>query len=167
MPAVRATLLFTDIVGSTRHAVEMGDRAWRDLLEWHDRLVRREVANAGGRVIKNLGDGYFIGFEDADAAVAAAHALVDIARSLGFEIRAGLHSGEVECIGDDPVGLTVHIAARVSAMAGPGSVLSTTAVVLAARPESDGMVDRGLRELRDVPGHFRLFESRPLARAAA
>jgi class 3 adenylate cyclase len=158
MPTV-PTLLFTDIVGSTRHAVELGDAAWRDALEYHDRLVRDEVAIAGGRVVKNLGDGYLVSFEDADSALECAQALVAAARTMGFEIRAGLHTGTVQSIGDDLAGITVHIAARVRDLAEPGRVIGTGAVANAARGAIATLVDRGCRELRDVPGRFRLFEA--------
>jgi class 3 adenylate cyclase len=160
---VRATLLFTDIVGSTRLAVEMGDLAWRDALERHDRIVHCEVERAGGRVVKNLGDGHLIAFDDAEAAVNGAHALVVAARAVGFEIRAGMHTGEVQVIGDDLIGINVHIAARVSSLADGGRVLATTAVVLAAGADAAEFDDRGMQTLRDVPGEFRLWTMEPVA----
>jgi class 3 adenylate cyclase len=164
---VRTTVLFTDIVGSTRHAVELGDLEWRRLLERHDRLVRDEVAVAGGRVIKNTGDGYLIAFDDATAAVACAHALVITARSVGLEIRAGLHHGEAHVMGDDLVGLTLHIAARVCALAGAGRVLVTAAVAAEARNCGQPVIDHGPVVLRDLPGAFRLFERAPRLALAA
>jgi class 3 adenylate cyclase len=158
---VYTTILFTDVVGSTRRAVELGDRAWRRLVERHDRLVRRAVARSGGRLIKNLGDGYLMSFDDPAAAVEGAHALVAAARAVGLEIRAGMHSGPAQVIGDDLFGLTVHIAARVCSLAGRGRVLSTAAAADPARDAGAAVVDAGLRELRDVPGKFRLFEAVP------
>jgi class 3 adenylate cyclase len=163
----RATVLFTDIVGSTRHAVELGDLEWRRLLERHDRLVRDEVAIAGGRVVKNMGDGYLVAFDDATSAVACAHALVIAARSVGLEIRAGLHSGEVHLLGDDLVGVTLHIAARVCALAGAGRVLVTAAVAEQARNCDGPVIDHGPVVLRDLPGEFRLFERAHSAALAA
>jgi class 3 adenylate cyclase len=156
-PAVLTTVLFTDIVGSTRRAVELGDLEWRRLLERHDRLVRAEVASTGGCVLKNLGDGYLITFDDPWAAVDCAHGLVAAARSVGLEIRAGLHRGECQVLGDDLVGVTLHIAARVCSLAGEGTVLATPDVACPVGP--GGFVDTGLAELRDIPGRFRLFEA--------
>jgi class 3 adenylate cyclase len=163
-PPVRTTVLFTDIVGSTRRAVELGDVEWHRVLVRHDRLVRDEVARAGGRVVKNLGDGYLIAFDDEGAAVECAHALVAAARSMDLEIRAGLHTGDCHVLGDDLVGITLHIAARVCALARDGGVLATSSV---ANPASDigaAFVDRGCEELRGLPGCFQLFE--PLLRPA-
>jgi class 3 adenylate cyclase len=164
---VRTTVLFTDIVGSTRRAVELGDLAWRRVLERHDRMVREEVASAGGRLIKNLGDGYLVAFDDAASAVECAHALVLVARSVGLAIRAGLHTGDCHVLGDDLVGITLHIAARVCALAGEGYVLATSEVADEARAAGLGVFDRGPVELRDLPGEFRLFEAVSFAALAA
>jgi len=153
-------VLLTDIVGSTRHAVTLGDAAWRDILERHNRMVERQVVSAGGRVVKNTGDGHLISFHNSRAAVDCARALFAIARSLGFEIRAGMHTGDVQVIGDDLAGLTVHIAARVCALAAPGSMVGTAAVALRARAAGAVLEDHGLHELRDLPGQFRLFQAR-------
>jgi class 3 adenylate cyclase len=156
--AVQATVLFTDIVGSTRHAVELGDVEWRRLLERHDRMVRAEVAALGGRVIKNLGDGYLAGFDAPARAAEAARALVAAARLVGLEIRAGLHTGEAQVLGDDLVGLTLHIAARVCSLAGPGRILATSDTVLGLDDEDVDAVDLGCERLRDIPRPLRLFE---------
>jgi class 3 adenylate cyclase len=155
---VRTTVLFTDVVGSTRRAVELGDFEWHRLIERHDRLVREEVELAGGRVVKNMGDGYLIAFDDEGTAVECAHALVGVARSVGLEIRAGLHSGDCHVLGDDLVGITLHIAARVCALAGEGRVLATWEVAFPATGTGASFVDRGAESLRDLPGRFRLFE---------
>ena len=166
-PPVRATVLFTDIVGSTRRAIELGDLEWRRVLARHDRRVREAVAIAGGRVVKNMGDGYLVAFDDAASAVECAHALVMVARSVGLEIRAGLHSGDCHVLGDDLVGITLHIAARVCALAGEGRVLATSEVANEARASGLGVFDRGPAELRDLPGEFRLFDAVSSAALAA
>ena len=161
--SVQATLLFTDIVGSTRHAVQLGDIRWRKVFDRHDMLVRNEVAWAGGRLVKSLGDGYLISFDDPSAAVDTAHALVAIARSVGLEIRAGLHSGEAQVVGDDLVGLSVHIASRVCSLAGADVVLATAAVAGPAAEAHVTFADRGCEELRGIPGRHRLYEAVPRA----
>lgn len=161
--SVHTTILFTDIVGSTRHAVELGDIRWRKVFDRHDMLVRNEVAWAGGRLVKSLGDGYLASFDDPSAAVDAAHSLVAIARSLGLEIRAGLHTGEAQAVGDDLVGLSVHIAARVCAMAEADCVLTTAAVAGPAAEAHVTFADRGCEELRGIPGCHHLYEAVPRA----
>jgi len=156
---VQTTLLFTDIVGSTRHAVELGDVRWRKVFDRHDMLVRTEVAWAGGRLVKSLGDGYLASFDDPSAAVDCAHALVAIARSVGLEIRAGLHHGECQVVGDDFVGLAVHIAARVCSLADGDRVLATDAVAGPAGHAHVTFADQGCQELRGIPGCHHLYEA--------
>ncbi len=121
---VLATVLFTDIVGSTEHAAQLGDGAWRELLERHDSLVREEVQRHRGRFVKSLGDGALAVFDGPSRAISSATAIRDRVRELGLEIRAGLHTGECELLADNDVGgIAVHIGARVSSLAGPGEVL--------------------------------------------
>jgi class 3 adenylate cyclase len=121
---VLATVLFTDIVGSTERAAELGDSQWRSLLERHDVQVREEVERHRGRFVKSLGDGALAVFDGPSRAISSAIAIRDGVHDLGLEIRAGLHTGECELLPDDDVGgLAVHIGARVSSLAGPGEVL--------------------------------------------
>jgi class 3 adenylate cyclase len=125
---VLATVLFTDIVDSTRLATEMGDRRWRELLERHQELVRRHLERFGGREIKTTGDGFLATFDGPTRAVECAEAIVDEVPSLGIEVRAGMHTGEVELIGDDVGGIAVHVAARIAAIAEGGAVLASRTV---------------------------------------
>ena len=154
---VLATVLFTDIVGSTKRAAELGDRRWRELLHEHDSLVRRELERFRGRFVKSTGDGVLATFDGPARGIRCAGRVVECVRELGLELRAGLHTGESEVIGDDVGGLAVHIGARVSQAAGPGEVLVSSTVkdlVVGSGLEFD---DRGTRELRGVPGEWRLF----------
>ena len=126
---VLATVLFTDIVGSTERAAELGDGAWRSLLARHDSLVREEVQRHRGRFVKSLGDGALAVFDGPSRAISSAIAIRDGVHDLDLEIRAGLHTGECELLGDDDVGgLAVHIGARISSLAGPGEVLCQSTV---------------------------------------
>jgi len=154
---VLATVLFTDIVGSTARAVELGDQRWRDLLASHHTVVRRELGRCRGREVKTVGDGFLATFDGPARAIRCACAVRDAVQLLGIEIRAGLHTGECELIGDDVGGIAVHTAARVAATAAPGEVLvSSTAKDLVA---GSGLrfVDRGAHDLHGVPGEWRLF----------
>jgi class 3 adenylate cyclase len=154
---VLATVLFTDIADSTSRAAAMGDAAWRALLERHDELVGEHVATAGGRVVKSLGDGALAVFPGPARAIRCASALLDDARELDLALRAGIHTGECEAVGDDLGGLAVHIGARVGALAQPGEVLvSGTVKELVV---GSGMVfeDRGEHQLKGVPGAWRLY----------
>ena len=123
-----ATVLFTDIVGSTERAAELGDRAWRDLLERHHAVVRRELKAFHGREIDTAGDGFFALFEAPERAVRCAESIVAAVGSLGLQVRAGVHTGECEVIGREVGGMAVHIGSRVAALAGPGEVLVTGSV---------------------------------------
>ena len=120
---VLATILFTDIVDSTAHAAALGDRAWRHRLDEHEALVRRQLARFRGRVIRTMGDGFLATFDGPARAIRCGSAFRDEARQLGIELRAGLHAGEIELRSDDIAGMTVNIAARVTALAGPAEVL--------------------------------------------
>jgi class 3 adenylate cyclase len=154
---VLATVLFTDIVDSTRNAAEVGDAAWRRLLEQHDELVREEVAKAGGRVVKSLGDGVLAVFTGPARAIACAQALLSGVAELGLSLRAGVHSGECEVLGDDLGGMAVHIGARVGALAEAGQILVSQTVVDLVVGSGLQFSDRGEQELRGVPGAWRLF----------
>jgi class 3 adenylate cyclase/pimeloyl-ACP methyl ester carboxylesterase len=155
---VLATVLFTDIVGSTERAAELGDSTWRSLLERHDRLVREGVQRHRGRFVKSLGDGALAVFDGPSRAISSATAIRDAVRDLDLEIRAGLHTGECELLADDDVGgLAVHIAARVSALAGPGEVLVSSTVRDLIVGSGQTLTDRGERDLKGVPGPWRIF----------
>jgi class 3 adenylate cyclase len=152
-----ATVLFTDIVDSTRIAAERGDGAWRRLIAEHDAIANRHVERAGGRVVKSTGDGLLATFDGPARAVRCAAAIRDDLAELGLPIRAGLHTGEIELQPDDIAGLAVHIGARISALAGAGEILVSSTVkdlVVGSGLEFD---DRGARELKGVPGEWRLF----------
>jgi class 3 adenylate cyclase len=152
-----ATVLFTDIVDSTRTLTEVGDEAWRRLLREHDAVVRDELGRFRGRQIKSLGDGVMATFDGPARAVAGASAIRDRLRRLGISIRAGLHTGECEIIGDDLAGVAVNIAARVSALAGPGEILVSQTVKDLIYGSGIELEDRGAAELKGVPDTWHLF----------
>ena len=155
---VLATVLFTDIVGSTVRAAALGDETWRDLLAEHDRIVRACFARHRGREIKSVGDGFLALFDGPARAVRAARSIVTEITALGLEVRAGLHTGEVELVADDVAGLAVHIAARVMGEAGPASVLASSTVHDLVVGSGLRFEDRGRKELRGVPGEWGLWE---------
>jgi class 3 adenylate cyclase len=155
-----ATVLFTDIVGSTERASALGDMRWRELLESHDSGVRRQVDAHGGRVVKSLGDGYLATFDGPARAIRCGGAVAEDADALGIEVRAGVHTGECELLGEDIGGMAVHIGARVAAQARPGEVLVSSAVrdlVVGSGIEFD---ERGTHELKGVPGSWTLLAAR-------
>lgn len=152
-----ATLLFTDIVGSTDLADQLGDRRWRELLARHHTIVRRELKRFNGRELDTAGDGFFAAFTKPAEAVRCAAAIVDGVRELGIEIRAGLHVGEAEIFGAKLSGVTVHIAARTMAMAGPGEVIVTGVVKDLVPGSGFRLEDRGVHHLKGAPGEWRLF----------
>jgi class 3 adenylate cyclase len=154
---VLATVLFTDIVDSTRRAAEMGDRDWHALLDAHDAVVRSQLARFRGREVSTAGDGFLAMFDGPQRAIRCAMAIRDAVQSLGIEVRAGLHTGECEVRGDDIGGIAVHIGARVSALAGPNDVLVSSTLrdlVIGSGLEFE---DRGTHELKGVPGEWHLF----------
>ncbi len=154
---ILATVLFTDIVGSTERAADLGDGRWRSLLERHDALVREEVQHHRGRFVKSLGDGALAVFDGPSRAISAAIAIRDRVRDLDLEIRAGLHTGECELLADDDVGgLAVHIGARVSGLAGPGEVLVSSTVRDLIVGSGRTLADRGEYDLKGVPGPWRI-----------
>jgi class 3 adenylate cyclase/pimeloyl-ACP methyl ester carboxylesterase len=154
---VLATVLFTDIVDSTRRAAEMGDRDWHALLDAHDAVVRSQLARFRGREVSTSGDGFLAMFDGPQRAIRCAMAIRDAVQALGIEVRAGLHTGECEVRGDDIGGIAVHIGARVSALAGANDVLVSSTLrdlVIGSGLEFE---DRGTHELKGVPGEWRLF----------
>ena len=154
---VLATVLFTDIVGSTEQAARMGDATWRGVLERHDELISERVTAHGGRVVKNLGDGALATFDGPARAVHCAEQLCTAVEELGVQLRAGVHTGECDVIGDDLGGLAVHIGARVGALAGPGEVLVSGTVKDLVVGSGMNFADRGEQELKGVPGSWRLY----------
>jgi class 3 adenylate cyclase len=155
---VLATVLFTDIVGSTDLAARLGDRGWRALLARHDAFVREEVGQYRGRFVKSLGDGMLATFDGPSRAISSAIAIRDGARQLGLDVRAGLHTGELELLEDDDVGgLAVHIGARISSLAGPGEVLVSSTVRDLIVGADQTLTDRGEYQLKGIPAAWRLF----------
>ncbi|MGZ5292103.1 MAG: alpha/beta fold hydrolase [Actinomycetota bacterium] len=156
---VLATVLFTDVVSSTELAARVGDRAWFELLERHHAVVRREIERWRGREVDTAGDGFLATFDGPARAVRCAAAIVDAVRALGIEVRAGVHTGEVELAGAGVRGIAVHIGARVAGLAAPGQVLVTRTVVDLVAGSGIVFADLGERELKGVPGAWRVFAS--------
>jgi class 3 adenylate cyclase len=164
---VLATVLFTDIAGSTERAAALGDHRWRELLEAHDLKVRRHVSAHGGRVLKSMGDGYFATFDGPARAIRCGRALVDDTKSLGLQVKVGVHTGECEAMGGgDLAGLAVHIAARVVAKARPGEVLVTRVVRDLVVGSGVGFAHRGAHQLKGVPGVWPLLAVEPYGNGA-
>jgi pimeloyl-ACP methyl ester carboxylesterase len=155
--SVLATVLFTDIVGSTAKAAELGDRGWRELLEQHHSLLRGELARYRGREVDTAGDGFFAAFDGPARAIRCACVVSKSVGELGLEIRAGLHTGECELIGGKIGGIAVHIGARVAAEARPGEVLVSQTVRDLVAGSGLTFEERGAAKLRGVPGEWRLF----------
>lgn len=154
---VLATVLFTDIVGSTERAAQLGDRRWRDLLDRHDDGVRRSLERHRGREIKVVGDEFVATFDGPARAIRCGCAITDAAQALGLEVRAGVHTGEIELRGDDIAGMAVHIGARVAALAGPGEVLVSGAVPPLVAGSGLAFTDRGTHQLKGVPGEWTIL----------
>jgi class 3 adenylate cyclase len=154
---VLATVLFTDIVDSTLRAAEMGDRDWHALLDAHDAVVRSQLARFRGREVNTSGDGFLAMFDGPQRAIRCAMAICDAVQSLGIEVRAGLHTGEVEVRGDDIGGIGVHIGARVSALAGPNEVLVSSTLRDLVIGSGIEFEERGAHKLKGVPGEWHLF----------
>ena len=154
---VLATVLFTDIVGSTERATELGDRRWRELLEAHHSAVRRELERFRGREVDTAGDGFLASFDGPARAIRCANASIDAVRGLGLEIRAGVHTGECEIVGEKLAGVAVHIGARVAGRAGAGEILVSGTVHDLVAGSGLEFEDRGPAELKGVPGEWRLF----------
>jgi class 3 adenylate cyclase len=162
---VLTTVLFTDIVDSTSRAAELGDKQWRDLLEAHHATVRAQVARYSGREIRTTGDGVFATFAGPARAIACAHKTVNAVEELGLDIRAGIHTGEVEVIGGRVEGIAVHIGARIAAEAKPCEVLVSSIVRDLAAGSGIDFEDRGEHDLKGVPGDWHLFAARLSDRA--
>jgi class 3 adenylate cyclase len=152
-----ATLLFTDICDSTGHAARLGDRDWRELLQQHHALVREQVARFRGHEVDTAGDGFFASFDGPARAVRCACSIRDVVRRLGLEVRAGLHTGEVETIGDKANGIAVHIAARVLGQAQLGDVLVSCTVKDLVAGSGLRFSERGAHALKGIPGKWQLF----------
>jgi len=152
-----ATVLFTDICGSTERAAQLGDRSWRYMLERHDALFRRALERHRGREVKHTGDGFLATFDGPARAIRCAADLTDSVGSIGIQIRAGLHTGELEVMDGDLSGLAVHIAARVMDRAGPSEVPVSSTVKDLVVGSGIEFEERGEHELRGVPGEWRLF----------
>jgi class 3 adenylate cyclase len=154
---ILATVMFSDIVDSTRRAAELGDRRWREILESMELMVKSELHRFRGRAVKSMGDGFLATFDGPARGIRCATALREAARAHDLEVRSGLHTGEIEVMGDDVGGLAVHIGARISAMAGPGEVLVSGTVKDLVVGSELAFEDRGTCELKGVPGEWRLF----------
>nr|MDP9492356.1 adenylate/guanylate cyclase domain-containing protein [Actinomycetota bacterium] len=157
---VLATVLFTDIVDSTAKAVELGDARWRELLEQHHALIRRQLARFRGKEIDTAGDGFFASFDGPARAIRCAAAIAESVRELGVELRAGLHTGECEQIEDKVGGIAVHIGARVAAQAEAGEVLVSSTVKDLVAGSGLEFEERGATEFKGIPGEWRLYAVR-------
>lgn len=154
---ILATILVTDIVGSTERAVEIGDRRWRDLLEEQRLVVRRELERYRGREIDTAGDGFLAMFDGPARAIRCACASIEGVKKLGIDVRAGLHTGEVELVDGGIAGIAVHIAARVASLAGPREILASSTVKDLVAGSGIAFTDRGTQVLKGVPEEWRLF----------
>jgi class 3 adenylate cyclase len=154
---VLATVLFTDIVGSTERAAELGDAAWNGLLRSHHGLVRRELARYRGREMDTAGDGFFATFDGPARAIRCACAVRDAVREIGLEIRAGLHAGECELLDGKAAGIAVSIGARVASSARAGEVLVSSTVRDLVAGSGIGFDERGTEALKGIPGEWRLY----------
>jgi class 3 adenylate cyclase len=158
---VLSTVMFTDIVDSTRQAAQIGDSEWRALIKRHDDITRSELAHFGGREIKQTGDGFLSAFDSPTRAIQCAAAICRVMPTIGLRVRVGVHSGECEVIGDDLGGIAVHIGARISAAAGPNEVLVSQTVKDAATGSGISFDERGAHDLKGVPGQWQLYAVAP------
>ena len=154
---VLATVLFTDIVDSTRRAATLGDARWMELLEEHKALVRAQIARYGGREVKTMGDGFLVTFDGPARAVRCAIAIAEATHETGLDVRAGVHTGECDFTSGDVSGIAVHIASRVLGYAGPGEVIVSRTVVDLVAGSQLGFEERGTHELKGVPGQWQLY----------
>jgi class 3 adenylate cyclase len=152
-----STVLFTDVVGSTERASKLGDREWRELLGRHNQLLRRALARFGGREVNTAGDGFVATFDSPLRAIESARFAADSVKSIGLEIRAGVHTGEIEIAGEDIQGIAVHIGARIGAIAGASEVLVSSTVKDLVVGSGIDFADRGTHQLKGVPGEWRVF----------
>jgi class 3 adenylate cyclase len=158
---ILATVLFTDVVGSTERAATMGDRDWKELLERHHVLLRSALDRYGGREVHTAGDGFLATFDSPRRAIECAREAGAAIRSIGLEIRAGVHTGEIELSGDDVQGIAVHIGARISSLAEEGQVLVSSTVKELVAGSGIEFDDRGEHFLKGVPGEWRVYSVRP------
>jgi len=156
---VLATVLFTDIVGSTDRAAELGDGRWRVLLDAHNTVIRSELNRFRGVEVDTAGDGFLATFDGPARAIHCAHEIERVVRQLGLEVRAGVHTGEVERVGNDVAGIAVHIGARIAGLAGPGEVLVSGTVRDLVAGSGLAFVDRGMHQLKGVPGEWRVYSA--------
>lgn len=156
-----ATVLFTDIVGSTDLLSSMGDKSWNRLLERHNELVRAEIERWRGREVSTAGDSFFAVFDGSARAVQAAHSMIEALSSLGIEIRIGLHTGEVEIVDGKPAGTAVHIGARIMSLAGPSQVVVSRTVKETIAGSGISFEDLGAHQLKGVPGEWQLYATLP------
>jgi class 3 adenylate cyclase len=154
---VVATVVFTDVVGSTERARELGDRAWADLLEAHNTRVRAELARFGGREIDTAGDGFLASFTSPTQAIRCSRTVMRAVREIGVDIRIGIHTGECESVDGKLRGIAVHTGARVASLAGAGEILVSQTVRDLMAGGGIEFEDRGTHALKDVPGEWRLF----------
>ena len=159
---VLATVLVTDIVGSTQHAARLGDRAWSELLARHHEIVRSELERFRGREVDTAGDGFLATFDGPARAVGCACRIRDAVKTLGIEIRAGLHTGEIEIADGKLRGIAVHTAARIAASAQPGEILVSSTVRDLVAGSGLQFEDRGMQELKDIPRPWQLFAASPV-----
>ena len=152
-----ATILFTDIVDSTRQAAKLGDRSWRKLLDRHDSLCHSQITQSRGRIVKTTGDGLLATFDGPGRAIRCAQSLIAASSALGLRLRAGLHTGEVELRGDDIGGIAVHTAARVAALADAGEILVSRTIADLVAGSDINFTDHGEHELKGIPGNWRLL----------
>ena len=155
--SVLATVLFTDLVGSTERAAALGDRAWRDVLTRHHADVRRELARFRGEEVDTAGDGFFCRFDGPARAMACARAIVDGAKAHDLDVRSGIHTGECELVGDKIAGIAVVTGSRISSLAAPGEVLVSSTVKDLVAGSGFSFDERGEHELKGVPGTWRLY----------
>ena len=149
--------MFTDIVDSTKTAAELGDQRWREQLERHQKTVTKALERFGGRQVKNTGDGFLATFDGPARAIRCAREILDSSEEEGLRVRAGVHTGEIEVMDDDIGGMGVHIAARVSALAGPSEVLVSRTVKDLVAGSGLEFADRGAHELKGVPDTWELY----------
>jgi class 3 adenylate cyclase len=154
---ILSTVLLTDIVDSTRRAVEVGDSEWRALVRLHDEIVRSQLQHFDGREIDRTGDGFLSAFDSPARAIRCAQSISAAMHTIGLQVRAGVHSGEVEVSGEHLGGIAVHIGARITALAGPDEVLVSQSVKDTVIGSGIGFDDRGAHELKGVPGQWQLY----------
>ena len=152
-----ATILFSDIVGSTKQAAKLGDQRWRELLDRHDKCLEEAVGQFQGRLVKKTGDGGLATFQGPTRAIEAARAIRDGTRALGLEVRVGVHTGECELRGEDVGGIAVHIASRITALASGGELLVSRTVKDLVIGSGTAFEDRGMHTLKGVPDQWHLY----------